>query len=279
MGATDEQEATDLVAKFLVREVGWAVTDNLADTASDRHIVLSSSGEDEVENNNTIYIELRGNSNAISLATYETYTDSVTYTGKVSDATYGKITCVGSVVVTCVADRERAIIHLREDGGNQYVGYVGRISSYYKSSEHPYPHLVKGMSATTYNFFYVAADRNMWMLRADGAVSPYYPLRVVGTSEHPAMGSAARTNTNMLAAIPVYYSGDASYYEVAGELRGIFSTDGLKLGNTNYVVVDENIYIYMTVADTVSAYVVGPVADGTAIPSEVPAIDWDTALT
>lgn len=258
----DEQDLVDKIAKFLVNTIGWSVVDDLANTATDRRVVLSSPGEQIIGNPNLVYIELRGTSNYIYLSTYETYTDSVTYTGLLEDATYGRVTANTQMWITCVADLERVAFTLTDASSNSYSGYAGRITSYYKPSEHPYPNLIKGNTSTSYNYFYTGAQRNMWMFRADGVKGAYYPLEVTDSTDYPSYLRTQRSDKTFMAAIPVYYSLDASFYEIAGELRGIYHLSGESSGLHAYYEFDGKIYVTanQSSGNTVD-FIMGPIAD------------------
>lgn len=277
--ASNEQQAVDYIAKFLVNTIGWSLVDDRADTGSDRRVVLSAPGEESVGNPNLVYIELRGNVNYVYVSTYETYTNSTTYTGLIDDASYGRVLCNTQVVVTCVADLERVTFTLQQPDGDTYAGYAGRISSYYRPLEHPYPNLIKGMQLTTYDYFYTANQRNMWMNRADGAKAAYYPLPISSSTDYPAYVPGTRTNKTFFAAIPVYYSLDASYYEIAGELRGVYHTSGEMGGQHSYYEFDDKIYVLVRNANTATRdFMMGPIADAGSPIVENPYTYWNDPL-
>ena len=159
-----EQQAVDYIALFLIDVVGWELVEDIEDTATVRDMTFSSTGELEVPNGFKRYIRLRAESNAIQLYTYETYNSSVDNTGEVTEATYGKITTEGDAQgfeATVIADKERVVLFFRTyDDNAQYLGYVGRIKSYYNVYQNRYPNMVKGCQNAAYNWYYSAAERN-----------------------------------------------------------------------------------------------------------------------
>lgn len=273
-----EQEAVDFIAKFLVREVGWSLVDNRADTSSDRDVVLSSPGESDNDNPHEVFIRIRGFSDDLVLFTYESYEDSSTYSGELSHSTYGNITAIGTFYLTVVADLDRVAIHVKEDGGNSYFGYLGRISSYYDWPAHPHPNLIKGMQSTVYDFFYTAAERNMWMIRPDGSVYSYKPLLVVnGDAITESSYQSARTGKRFFFALPVY-SDYAGQEEIAGELKGVFTGPAANYGFESFVNINGKTYVCFDSSNSSYTWFVGPVGPSPGIPEYVPDIDWATPL-
>lgn len=276
---SNEQDAVSRIARLLVRQVGWTLVDDIANSGSDRDVVLSSPGESSVDNPNIVYIRLRGNGNQIIFSTYETYTDSVTFTGENSDATYGNITASGDFDLLVAADLERVIVAIREDGGNRYFGYVGRIEAYTQWPAHPYPLLIKGMQSTTYDFFYSANPRNMWMIRADGTSSPYYAARVDDDNTiNTASLMSVRNGKTYCSKIPVRYSDNPTHNEIAGELRGVYTLPGDKFTHGSFFTIDSQAYVIIQ-GDGTYSWAVGPVSEDTSIPPEAPSgIDLITSL-
>jgi hypothetical protein len=276
---TDEQDAVDSMAKFLVNTIGWSLVEDRTDTSTDRRVVLSSTGEDEIGNPNLVYVELRGVSNYVSVSTYETYTDSVTYTGLLEDSSYGKVYCLNQNLLTCVADLERVTFTLQQAAGLTYVGYAGRITSYYKASEHQFPNLIKGMTSSTYDYLYPSAQRNMYMHRSDGTKGDYRALPISDSTDYPAYVPGARTNKTFFAALPVYYNLDASYYEIAGELRGIYHTSGQMYGYNAYYEFNGKVYVLINNSNSATEnYIMGPIADSGSPIVENPYVYWNDPL-
>lgn len=277
--ADDEQEAVDLTAKFLVRQVGWTVLEDITNTASDRDITLSSSGEASVINPNDVIIRLRGFSDSLYFYTYETYVNSSTNTGEVSEGTYGRLTFTGAGTIKVVADLERVAIHFTEDGGSRYFGYAGRIDSYYSYWDHAYPNLIKGMINVDYDFYYNSNPFNMWMRANDGSVDHYYPLFIINANTL-IRGSyqAARGDARHFFAVPVFNS-TGGQEEVAGELRGIYATSNLNYDNDDIVFINNKPYTNFNSFDSQYTWFVGPMSDTElTIPPVAPSIDWDTSL-
>lgn len=265
-----EQEAVDKMAKFLVRHVGWSLVEDRTNTATDRDIVLSSNGEGSVDNPNIIFIRLRGNGDVIRLFTYETYVNSTTFTGELSDNSFGFVTCPGIINMMVVADLERVFFHIEEDTGPRYFGYAGRIDSYYSPAIHPYPNLIKGMDLVTYDFFYTDLPRNMWMRRSDGTVSPYYNAVVVDGSTVAASGLSARTNQIAAFKIPIRYSDNASFLEVVGELRGIYWVSELRVRHGDFISINDKTHVVIRGSSNATAWAVGPASRDQNVPPLIP---------
>lgn len=267
---TSEQNAVDKIAKFLVRYIGWSVAQDVTDTATDRDIVLSSPGELYVNNPKTRYIRLRGNADTIILSTYETFTSTVSNTGLLSEATYGHVNCIGTVRVTCVADLERVVIHIEEDGGSRFFGYVGRIDAYTEWPQHNYPNLIKGMNQVIYDFFYTAVDSNMFMRRSDGTVSPYFSASVVSSSTVNAGGVSMRTGAPAAFKIPVFYDRSSTFKEVPGELRGVYWVPEELFDHGDFIKIDGQIYTIIKGLDNNGAWAIGPVSRDRKVPPRLP---------
>lgn len=273
-----EQDVVDIIAKFLVRYVGWTVAQNVTDTASDRDIVLRSTGENSANNPNPRYIRLRGNINNIYLSTYETFVNISTNTGEVSDATYGLLQCNGTVIAMVVADLERVFIHIEEDTGPRFFGYVGRIDPYTEWPQHPYPNIVKGMAQTAYDFFYTASPFNMFMRRNDGTVSPYFPVLLVNSNTVVAAGHSTRNGQISGFRIPVVYKDVAAQSEIAGELRGVYWMPDAYVNHGDYIRIDDRPYVVIQ-GTASTAWAVGPISRDRNLPAPIPSgVDLISAL-
>jgi len=269
----DEQGAVDVIAKYLVRVLNWTLVDDIANSGTDRDVVLSSPGERSAKNNHTLYVRLRGNSDNIYLTTYQTYTNSVTFTGAVSDATYGLIKCTGENKCMVVADLERVFIHIDHADGSKYYGYAGRIDSYTDWTKHIYPNLIKGMETTSYGFLYDDNPRSMFMLRSDGTKSPYYPCLIVNEDTLTAGGISARNGQMPGFKIPVVYKDNASFYEVAGELRGVYWVPGTVSSHGDFITLQGRTYVVVQSSASSDAFAIGPIAPGTIPPAIPPGVD------
>lgn len=261
----NEQDAVNRIAKFLVDEIGWTVAEDIADTGSDRDITFQSDGDPSSDNDNTRYVRIKGQSNDIELFTYETYTDSTTNTGEVWDSSFGHLQAVGSFDLWVVADLERVILALQEDGGNIYFGYAGRIDSYYKPIEHPYPNLVKGMQNGLYDWFYSSNPRNMWMKRSDGSTGHYYAIKMVDDSTVNSSPSA-RDGSVSLFKMPLVYDVDSSYYEAVGEPRGVYWVTSEIFQHGDFLAIDDLVYLIIEEDDGDYSWACGPVASGILTP-------------
>lgn len=267
---TDEQQAVEKLKTFLVDDIGWQVEEDITDTASDRDITFSSDGEDDVANAFTRYIRLRGTGNEIKLFTYETYIDSITNTGEVSDSSYGHVTTGSSpFILTAVADKERLTFQVEEESGDLYYGYVGRIDSYYRASQHKYPNLVKGCDSSSQDWFYDSAERNMWMRAADGTVQHYLPVSIVSSSQGVSQGGISdRADTQFVFKLPIGRLGNDSNDEIAGEVRGLYRVANAAHQPGQFIAIDTKLYVIFSTGISGYKFANGPVHDnGLTLPS------------
>jgi hypothetical protein len=251
-----------------VDEVGWTVAQDVTDTASDRDVVFQSEGEDDVDNEFTRYIRLRGTSNAIYLYTYETFTDVSTNTGEVSDATYGLLKVEGDAngfFLMAAADLERVVLHAETYDGTRYSAYVGRINSYHTAQQQPYPNLVKGGQATAYDWYYDTNERNAWMIGPGGAQKHYFAIEPLN-STGLAAGQASDRNGQMTIAAPVLvHDGDEANSELVGEPRGVYRVPREVARHNMFIAIDGNTYIVFDSNNITMA--VGPVSSpGSGVP-------------
>lgn len=269
IGVANEQQAVSRLYAFLVNDIGWSLAQDVTNTGTDRDVVLSSPGEPEVPNGLTRYIRLRGTSNGIRLYTYETFVDVGTNTGEVTEATYGLIATEGDsqgFTLLAVADLERVVIHVETYDGVRYMGYVGRINSYYTVYQQNYPNLVKGGQTTTYDWYYSAAARNSWMLGPSGSQEHYYSIEPVNSTALTAGQVSDRNGSLFLSApILVHIDGDQSLSELAGEPRGVYRIPTGVSQHQMLLTINEETYVVMN--SNSKSWAVGPVAaSGIAAP-------------
>jgi len=268
IGVKDEQQAVERLYFFLTSSVGWQLVQDVSDTGTDRDVVLSSSGEPEVPNGLTRYIRLRGTGNSIKLYTYETFSNISSFTGELSDSTYGLINTEADsqgFSLTAVADLERVVIHVETYDGVRYLGYVGRINSYYSVYDFRYPNLVKGCQSTTYDWYYSAAERNSWMLSSSGTVDHYYSMEPANSTSLTA-GLASDRNGSFFLAAPVLIHPQAhqDLSEVVGEPRGIYRIS--EEVAQNQMLLDIGGSVYVVLGANSKFWAVGPVtSSGTGV--------------
>jgi hypothetical protein len=267
-----EQIAVSKLKDFLTDEIGWTVAEDVTDTASDRDVVFQSDGEEEVQNNFTRYIRVRGTGDAIRLYTYETFINVSDFTGEVTDATYGLITTgAGTFEMQAVADKERVSFVVETSFNTRLIGYVGRITSYYSVNQHPFPNLVKGGENILYDWLYSANPRNMFMMGVDNTIKHYVPARVYDDATLDASVFSLRRGigSRIPMSLTIVHDGDAVNSEAAGEPRGLFQVSSLPGGYSEFLKIDNRLYIVFESNGTFWAN--GPVtASGTAVPSLVP---------
>lgn len=271
MGVTTEQEGIDALANFLVSTIGWSVAEDVADSGTDRDIVLTSTGEADSANGFARYIRLRGTGNYIYMYTYETFVSTAVNTGEVYDATYGRIPAPSSstgFLLQAVADLERVVIHVEAPNGTRYMGYVGRIRPYAKATQHNYPNLVKGGQASIYDWYYSGAARNSWMRGVEGTQAHYYCIELLTSATLASIGVSDRDGSFGVVA-PVLYraDGDTALSELVGEPRGVYRISDEAAAHNSFVSIGgENYIVFRT--GTGDNMAVGPVtASGTAVPS------------
>jgi len=187
----------------------------------------------------------------------------------VAELTYGLVNTEADATgffLQVVADLERVVLHVETYDGTRYLGYVGRISSYYSANQQKYPNLVKGGQATTYDWYYSAAERNAWMIGTEGAQAHYYAIQPFDHAGLTATGPGDRTGEIALAA-PVLVRNDAdpSKSELAGEPRGLYRVARELAQHNSFLSVEGETYVVFE-ADGIT-YAVGPVtASGVGVP-------------
>jgi hypothetical protein len=256
----DEQEAVDRTAEFLTSEIGWKVAQDVADSPTDRDVVLEASGELDSGNGLTRYIRLRGNSNSIYLYTYETFTSVSVNTGEVSDVTYGLLnvgTSAAGFRLVVVADQERVVLHCELSDGTKRQSYVGRIKSYYRAQDFPYPNIVKGCQSTTYDWYYTAAERNSWMRAPDGTQQHYFAVEPISSTALDASGVSARTGEFVIAAPILTHNTISGNKELVGEPRGLFRVPTEVEDHNNFISLDGELYAVLE--SNSKAWAVGPI--------------------
>jgi hypothetical protein len=261
-------EAIDYMVKFLVRKVGWTIAEIVTNTGSSKDFTLVSVGEKSVENPNNIYIRLQSQATSIKLFTYETYTNSSTNTGAVSEATNGLVTLSTSSIFTVVADLERVFFHISEGGGTtRYFGYAGRIDSYYDWPAHQYPHAIKGMTAAARDFF--SASSSIYLRRPDGTVVAYNTLRAVNEDCIQASSISARTRRPSAFSYPLSYTAVGGQEELVGALRGIYHVPEETIGPGDFINIGGRMY-WCFKGDGVWAWAAGPVSEDNKVPPLIP---------
>ncbi len=267
----DEQQAADRINTFLTGDIGWDVAQDVTNSASDRDIVFTSRGEPDAGNGFPRYIRIRGTGNAIVMHTYETFVDVGTNTGEVAEATYGLVTAPDDsrgFFLQVVADLERIVVHVETYAGTRYLGYAGRIKSYYTANQHNYPNLVKGSQSITYTWYYSAAERNAWMIAPEGGQAHYYAIEPINSTELNATGPNDRNGEVVLAApVLVRDDVDPSKSELVGEPRGVYRMPRELAQHNTFVTVDGETYV---VFDDLNAgmMAVGPVTvSGVGVPA------------
>jgi hypothetical protein len=202
------------------------------------------------------------------LSTYETFTDVSTNTGEVSDSTYGLVTTEADAqgfFLLAVADPERVVIHVETFDQARYMGYVGRMTSYYTVAQHNYPNLVKGCQATTYDWYYSAAEYNCWMIGPEGTQKHYFAIEPLAGVNLDAVKASDRNGKLTLAAPVLVHDGDAANSELVGEPRGVFRVPEEVSSHGMFLVVSGRLYVVLE-ANSIR-WAVGPISTfGTAVP-------------
>lgn len=262
-----EYQAIKLLKSFLVDTVGWEVAEEVADTGTFVDVVFKSIGEPEVPNGFPRYIRLFSSTNHVNLATYETFISSVTNTGELIDATYGKVYTPLSAQgfeLVAVADLERlVIVFFPYTGSEVYTGYVGRITPYHRAQEHNYPNIIKGSVSATRTWYYSSTDENAFMVGPHGSKQHYYAVEPLNTTGLLAGDSNDRDGRVALAApVIINDDGDTSRSELVGEPRGMYRISPEVSHTSAFVKINGEVYVTF-VQDGVHL-VVGPI--GTDVP-------------
>ena len=265
--AENEQQAVSRLTSFLVDTVGWSVAQDVTNTATDRDVVFSSSGEPGVPNGFTRYIRLRGVSNSIFLYTYEQFTTISVNTGELSDASYGKLLVGGDTqgfFLMAVADLERVVLLSESFDGVRRQAYVGRIKSYYNQQQHSYPNLIKGGEDAAYTWYYNINDRNAWMIGTEGLKAHYFAIEPLNNSGLLAGQSSDRDGSMILAApVLVRNDPDPALGELVGEPRGVFRAPVETTSHTTFIKLKGEVYVVFESNGVPMA--AGPI--GTVVPS------------
>lgn len=257
----DEQEAVRRIKDFLITSIGWSVSEEISNTASDVDIVFSSPGEADVQNQFQRFIRIRGTGNYVYLYTYDTFISSMSYTGELEDSSYGRVVVPSDsqgCFIRVVADLERVVVSTTSYNGTTYIGYVGRITSYYYDYQHPYPNIVKGCDNALYDWYYSAGSTNSWMFGPEGTKAHYYAVEPVGFSGLSA-GKVSDRNGEVFMSAPVLVRDDADQNksELVGEPRGIYRVVAGPSLHGSFLSLGEDIYVVFSSNN--KSWVVGPV--------------------
>jgi hypothetical protein len=280
--AADEQEYILAMDDFLVNHVGWYRIDTIADTGTDRDYVWMSDGEPDWADN--IYpriIRMRGNGNYVYLYTYETYTDSVTFTGEVYNVTYTRIQdMITGIWYTLIGDKERFINRHRSSGlGTSYhaPSYLGRIKSEFDSSLVPYPNLVKGCRYVNSEWGGVGVDDRSYSYSPTGVLrySYIYSFSSLADSDIP------NSRNGKYGSFPAntYSSENSSDYFLPGQLRGCYQVSRL-LQQESFLTLASGTHKVMKDGGSLHTWAYGPctdprIGDINRIPPVYAQVDYD----
>jgi len=251
VAVVDEQEAANWLITFLVNDIGWVVAQDVTDVPTERDVVFQSNGEDGAPNPYPRYIRLRGVSNGLYLYTYETFTSVLDNTGEVS----GYVTLepdAQGLHMLVVADLERVIIHIQTYDSVKYMGYVGRIYSYYTVEQHKYPNLVKGCAASTNGWF----ENQAWAIGPTGVQQAYLAIEPASEGVLNIGVIGVRNGLVTLAAPVLAHDGIPGESELIGEPMGLFSLPGT-FGHGQIISIFGR--LYLTVSCDGRAFAVGPI--------------------
>lgn len=266
--ATIVEQLDDLLVKF----VGWYRIDTIADTSTDKDYVWSSDGEDP-DNSNPVTIRIASNSsNDLLFYTYETYTNSSTNTGEIHDVNASEFGGL-SANVKCrlIASKDRVVIVCDEGLNNFYTAYLGKLVSFYEFPDDPYPHVVKGQSSNTDNWYDISDDQ-FFAIDSGGNVREYFSF---GYSTIVSNGDPNPRNNQLSFAAPLLYrdEGDA-FDELRGRFIGTYRVSPDAVGHGTYVSFGNDVYIAIKTSDQSQANVFGPIsADGT-VPPDLPVFSY-----
>lgn len=220
--ATDEQEVIRNIDNFLLNYVGWYRLDTITDTATDRDYVWISDGEpDQAGNINSRIIRIRGQGNAVRFMCYSTYTNSITNTGLIFDATDSILSISIDIKVIIIADKERLVIFGNNSSSSSFSpSYVGRILSLFTVAQDPYPNAVRSSSAQAEDWD-ESASTIQWYALTPSATQRRYKL----TNSNNYVDAAAqntRDNSCMAFSQLLYTDATAGDFEIRGYPRGCY---------------------------------------------------------
>lgn len=228
--ASDEQNYVLAMDDFLVNHVGWYRIDTISDTASNRDYVWTSDGEpDWSDNSFPRIIRIRAQSNFVYFYTYETYTNSSTYTGQIHNATYSMAQDMTTGIwYTFIGDKERFITrHRHSSVGTAFhaPSYLGRVKSLFNVGFVPYPNWVKGCRYTYTEWGGTSNDDRSYSYSPTGVQRYSYILSMASLSD----GDTPNHRNEKYLAVPANaYSSETSLdYFLPGQPRGVYQVSRL----------------------------------------------------
>lgn len=252
-----EQDLVTQLHTFLTSN-GWTRIEVVSDTASDRDYAWSSPGE-EPDDNDTIYIRIRGYSNYLYNYGYITYTDSGDNTGELFDTTYTRVPTSGYGFRYWIFGDANFVCYTVMNGsdGNPYTAYAGLIRSNYIPETDNLPMIVKGHYSSSISW----QDTNNIYLH-DPTTSGEQQGQALNWWN--TLTYDWNTRTGSVALLPVIIANrNASYYEVRGEPYGVYQINGYNAGNFAPLVSVSGVFMCFKSANSASeSYAYGPLASG-----------------
>lgn len=279
-----EQDALTQIDWFLVNCVGWYRIDTISDTSSDRDYVYTSDGErDQHGNPYPRIIRLRANGNNIYHYSYDTYTDSTTYTHEIysSSATNGTLiyNIPGNLVVTVIADKERVMVAVeRDNAGTWFVPtYVGRLTPLYGPDVDPYPNAVKGTTRSHHEWH--ENDNPFWAYTKQGDALRTFSSTTSFTKNLADCGGPCSRNNKFFAASLLLYETVTGDSELRGFPRGAYCVNE-KLAHRNLLTLASGTHIVLKSRFPSGAWAYGPLIDSRngdifGVPDPTPQIDFN----
>jgi hypothetical protein len=254
-----EQDFVSALHTFLTSDLsGWTRVEIVSDTSSDRDYAWSSDGENP-DDNDTIYIRLRGYDNYLYNYGYITYTDSLTNTGELFDTNYTRINTNGYGFRYWIYGNADFVCYTIKNSNDSkaYTGYLGLIRSYYEPENDVLPLLVKGQYGSTYGW---SSSNTCYMHNATTSGEDYFTAYTWWTTLQYDQG--LRSDEALV--IPVILvNTNAGDHEVRGEPYGVYQVNGDRVADFAPVLSASGVFVCAKVNNTNStSYIYGPVSSG-----------------
>jgi len=266
--STTEQEILVGLDVYLEHVVGWYRVFTLSDTPTDRHYVYLSEGEendgrparlvayDAVANNL--------NTDCLHIGEFDFLTGDYgsVYLGVSNNNRLSNIS--GGGRNRSVADKERVIVIVEINATDRFSLYTGRINSIYNAQDDPNPYMIRGQLFSADGW---TGGLNIRALLSEDTETTHVILfHTAMTNEgypNPRNGKFSFYNTLL------YYNANVSFYEVRGQVRGVFYGKPDRIGNGSFVQIGDDFYLCHKTTNELDALLLGPVSQDGEIPQDI----------
>lgn len=256
-----EQDAVLALDDFLVNTIGWTRVDTVSDTTTNRDYVWKSTGDSDwvSSGGDPIYIRVRGELDKWVVYGYRTYTDSVTYTFELYDATGSNVDLSASWLRYWFYGDKNFVCCIFYDESNDYPisCYLGLINPYYDITNDDYPLLIKGQSSYTYGW--VGTEECYMYDCVSSGVSPHDTTNWWTILQYD---RGVRDGGYVVMLPSVLVNRTTGELEVRGEPHGVYQINGNRISNFDSVATASGVYLafrFNKTSSTSTAF--GPVSE------------------